>query len=146
MKLHSFGILSLLVSAVAIVFLLQSVSLEIVRVQGKSMEPVLHQGEVLWVNRLAYGFHIPFSQRYLFQWKTPSSGEIVLFSISGRMYVKRCLRVIEEKNKKYVYVVGDNPEKSIDSRMFGPIPVRAIHGRVFTIFRKEIGEKNAPVG
>src|SRR3989304_10363614 len=53
-----------------------------VRVEGSSMEPSLHDGEMVVVNRLAY------------RWSTPSRGDIVVFRFPlepSRRFIKRVI-------------------------------------------------------
>lgn len=38
-------------------------------------------------------------------------------------------------DKNMVFLLGDNPQESIDSRSFGPLPVTNILGRIILVFR-----------
>ena len=65
-----------------------------------SMEPTMHAGDLLTVNRLAYGFHLPFvSTAEVVRWSTPARGEIIVFnappaaSPSEALYIKRVVGV-----------------------------------------------------
>jgi signal peptidase I len=126
-------------------------------VVGKSMEPTLDPGKVIYVDRTAY-FANP-----------PSRGEVVVFKRDGETYVKRVYRgpgesyhylsshgqflglvgeddaAAMEKRWRHsrssvtvrkatvsedsVFVVGDNAPNSEDSRAFGPIEIGTIIGR-----------------
>jgi signal peptidase I len=67
-------------------------------VPSGSMEPTLQVGDYIAVNRLAYGFHLPFvSTAELARWATPKRGDVVIFnappaaSSSESTFVKRVI-------------------------------------------------------
>lgn len=71
--------------------LLLILGLSAVRVHGVSMEPVLQDRQTIFVNRLAYGLHLPSSLGYLLSWGAPRGGEVIMFEHpeSGYLSVKR---------------------------------------------------------
>lgn len=137
---------------------------DIMIVRGHSMEPTFSQGDIIFVNKLAYGLLIPFKNEYITTWGYPKHGDIVLFRDpeEGKKTVKRCIAVqndpIEYRDSKLyiagnhlpfnplqhytldihltevpdhtIFVLGDNPAHSIDSRHFGYIQVTHILGKV----------------
>lgn len=56
-----------------------------------SMKPTILEGDYIFVNRLAYGFKVPFTSERLFGWGNPDRGDIVIFTPPGESdnYVKR---------------------------------------------------------
>lgn len=76
-------------------FTLLASAVDVVRVEGDSMDPVLRDTQVVMVNRLAYGLQPPLVDAYLFRWKAPRRGDIVFFHnpVDGSLSVKRCLAV-----------------------------------------------------
>lgn len=126
---------------------------------GSSMEPCLHSGQLLWLDRAAY------------RNRMPAPGEVVVFRHQGQTYVKRVFRgpgdlvnflggrgcwaqgpvrqadthLLRRKlsgpwaahlqlkslrvPEGFVFVIGDNRQCSEDSRHFGPIPLEEIVGR-----------------
>lgn len=96
-------------------------------VKGRSMEPTLHDGQVVIV-----GKQIPFY--------SPNSlkrGDIIIFHQDGETLVKRISLVPGDPlpngttlPKGFFYVLGDNPPMSEDSRSFGPIAATQIVGRL----------------
>jgi len=56
----------------------QGLGLTLVRVQGPSMTPSYTDGQILFVNRLAYGIQRPIIGDYLWIWKAPSLGDPVV--------------------------------------------------------------------
>jgi len=84
------------------------------RVRGRSMEPGLREGDII------------------FGWRQPvHRGDVVLATQAGRDVVKRVESVQGDK----VYLQGDNRELSMDSRHYGPVPKSAIIGSIMTKFR-----------
>jgi signal peptidase I len=123
------SVLAVAASAVALVTLMAATAFDVARVDGHSMEPTLLPGQVIFINRLAYGLQAPFFPGYLIRWSRPSSGEIIVFldPVTGRFAVKRCATL---GDGEAVYALGDNDRDSFDSRNYGMIPFREIRGKV----------------
>ena len=98
-----------------------------VEVRGRSMEPTLHDGDWLIARRTA----------------RISRGDVVVVELPGGRgeAVKRVVglpgdRVGETKGVSAalgageLYVVGDNPSESTDSRRLGPVPRESVAGVV----------------
>ncbi|HET7535928.1 MAG TPA: signal peptidase I [Candidatus Didemnitutus sp.] len=60
-----------------------------------SMNPTVLEGDVVWVNKLAYGLRVPLTQTYLTRWAEPQRGDIVvvLSPLDGTRLVKRIVGV-----------------------------------------------------
>ena len=63
--------------------------LNVMRVEGHSMEPTLRQSQIILVNRLSYGIILLFSDRYLLMWRKPQIGDVVVEQVMGRALVNR---------------------------------------------------------
>lgn len=88
-------------------------------VAGRSMEPALLAGDRVLVDRWTY------------RQRAPRTGEIVLVrAAGGAAWVKR-VAARPGASPDELWVVGDNPSNSADSRQFGPLPRDAVRGRVF---------------
>jgi signal peptidase I len=110
--------------------LIKNVLFDFMIVRGRSMLPAIEPGAVLCVNRLAYGFRLPWSQSWLFRWSLPREGEVVVFRTpGGSMAVKRC----GGTSGGAFFARGDNSPESYDSRSYGPVPVENIVGKVVGI-------------
>lgn len=89
------------------------------RVADESMEPSLAPGDYVLVNRWAY------------RRRAPAAGDVVVLrdpEASARFLVKRVSARVDEKT---LLVLGDNRERSRDSRHFGPVRREAIVGRLW---------------
>jgi signal peptidase I len=107
---------------------------------GRSMQPAIKSGTVLIINRLAYGFRLPGSGKYLLRWSLPKSGDVVVFiTPQGSIAVKRCGELPEPfiapdpgRPPRFM-ALGDNSVDSYDSRSYGPVPTDRIVGKVMGI-------------
>jgi signal peptidase I len=128
-----------------------------IRVEGISMEPSLHDGEFVVVNRLTY------------RWKEPERGDVVVFHFPSdprRRFIKRVIGlpgetvtirdgqvlingfVLEEpyldEEPRYhgewriapneVFVLGDNRNNSSDSQNWGPLDINEIIGKAMLVY------------
>jgi nickel-type superoxide dismutase maturation protease len=108
--------LSVLVSG--LVFL---TSVRLYAVEGESMAPALHPGQVVLVTSLP------------FLWNPLRPGDIVVAESpvgGGRLLVKR---VVARDAEGMVVLMGDNSDRSIDSRHFGSIPAAGVLGKVVLV-------------
>jgi signal peptidase I len=148
-------VIALALASFIIIFIMQSFY-----VQGLSMEPTLHHGERLMVDKLTY------------RYREPKRGEIVVFrypSDTRRKYIKRVIglpgdQVEVRKHLVYVngiplsepyingptyrdygpiiipegtyFVLGDNRNNSDDSRFsdVGPVPRKLLIGRALFLY------------
>ena len=151
-------ILVILIAAIATSFIFLS-CFELRTINDSSMSPTLVEGQRIVVFRLAYGYRLPFARHDpIFNWGEVVRNEIIMFAHpeTGVELVKRCVAVAgdrieisangrfaitnesdandsasnERVGKGFIYVAGDHPESSVDSRHFGPIPVDSVRGKV----------------
>lgn len=91
-------------------------------VVGDSMVPTLRDGDRVLVDLRAY------------RDRAPLAGEVVLVEIPGSgILVKRVSGSLPRAARAApteVWVLGDNPARSLDSRTLGPLPVASVVGRV----------------
>lgn len=160
MKAEIYEWLKSIVIAVAIAFVLRSFVVERFVVEGPSMQPTLHAGESLLVDKLSYRFH------------PPQRGDIIIFKYPAdpsRNFVKRVIAVggdtIEVNHGKTlvngqvlpepyvlapsrigypvqtvppgtIFVMGDNRNNSEDSRFpdVGFVPLNMVIGKTSYVF------------
>jgi signal peptidase I len=56
-----------------------------------SMKPTIIEGDLIFVNKLAYDLKVPFTTWHLAEWSNPERGDVVVFYAphNGERYVKR---------------------------------------------------------
>ncbi len=88
------------------------------RVDDNSMEPMLHSGDYVLVNRWAY------------RRREPEAGDLIVLrnpEAPGMFLVKR---VMSGDRSAGLFVLGDNVSHSRDSRHFGIVPMHLVVGKV----------------
>ena len=83
-------------------------------VEGNSMLPALKDGDAVLINANA----------------KVAAGDIILANHLYKESVKILKRVKEFNEKGDLYLVGDNPKESTDSRTFGAVPLKYVIGKV----------------
>jgi len=129
------------------------------KVSSESMEPTIHSGEWLWIDKLTYGGRLPErwadipllnAFTYIKSWREsdakrewgyhrlpgfskPQVGDIVVFNSPENpelLVVKRIVDIRTENGQSFYYLMGDNRENSHDSRAYGWAPERLIVGKI----------------
>lgn len=128
-----------------------------IRVEGSSMEPSLHDGEFVVVNRLAY------------RWTAPQRGDIIVFYYPedpSRRFIKRIIGLPGDSvsvrqgevvvngaplDEPYIlsppryqgtwqvgpdelFVLGDNRNNSLDSERWGMLPMSKVIGKATLVY------------
>ncbi len=62
---------------------------DIVLIDGESMEPNFHSGQLALINRLEFGLNKPFSDTLLIQWSSPKKDDVVIYLINDALVLKR---------------------------------------------------------
>ncbi|MCX7786223.1 MAG: signal peptidase I [Spirochaetes bacterium] len=115
-------------AAISLFVCLRLFFLETYSVEGRSMEPSIPSQGIVLINKLAYGLRMPGSRKYLFQWGHPEQEDIILVKdpITNTLSIKRCIRITPYG----FFVQGDNLSFSVDSRLYGSIPIEQVWGKV----------------
>ncbi|MCY4524002.1 MAG: signal peptidase I [Halobacteriovoraceae bacterium] len=115
------------------ILIIRSIFIEPFRIMSSSMAPTVMLGDFIFVNKMAYGFKVPFTginllgidigPLYLFGKSTPERGDVIVFKYSKDKsidFIKRVVGLpgdkIEIKNKK-VFINGlPVPTRTIDEK------------------------------
>jgi signal peptidase I len=145
-----------LASAGVYATLIVTFGFQVARVEGRSMEPTLHDQDRLVVNKFAYQVHDPEvgdvvmllhpsnPSQALVKRVVAESGDTVAFRqgvvirngvIADERFVSADLRSFEDRGpivipEGFYFVLGDHRNNSSDSRVFGPVPKKYILGRI----------------
>ena len=82
--------------AVIIALILRAFVIEAFTIPSGSMIPTLAVGDFLFVNKLAYGTHVPFTEKTGFVWDRPERGDIIVFVYPcnpQQDYIKRVVAI-----------------------------------------------------
>lgn len=125
-KQHKLKRTTIIIISFFLVVFLKLFVVDIIVVQGSSMEPTLYEGQI----------HILLKCEY---WqKKPQNGDVVVVQHGTEKYIKRIVACPGEippgedeilPEGRY-YIMGDNRPVSIDSRSFGAVSEELILGRV----------------
>jgi signal peptidase I len=144
------------ISAGVYATLIVTFGFQVARVEGRSMEPTLHDQDRLVVNKLAYRVHDPEvgdvvvllhpnnPGQSLVKRVVAAPGDTVAFRagvvvrngvIADEHFVAVNLRTFEDRApivvpEGFYFVLGDHRNNSSDSRAFGPVPKKYIVGRI----------------
>jgi signal peptidase I, bacterial type len=66
---------------------------DFLRISGTSMEPTVHDGSTVLINKLSYGLVKPGSRDFFVQWSHPKPGDVVIFLHDNKIVIKRCAAV-----------------------------------------------------
>ncbi len=91
---------STLAVAIAIALAIRILLVEPFRIPSESMLPTLLIGDHLFVNKLAYGPKIPFTDWRLPGWRDPERGDVVVFTVARS----------EERGVPRIYPADQRPE------------------------------------
>jgi signal peptidase I len=128
-----------------------------IRVDGLSMEPTLHSGEFVIVNRLAYRlgepeigdvivFHPPNDpeQEYIKRVIGLPGDEVVISNqqvmVNDRLLVEPYIAAAPRYESSWtvpegsLFVLGDNRNNSSDSHSWGPVPLENVVGKAVIVY------------
>jgi len=111
-----------LVIAIAIALAIRHFLVEPFRIPSGSMFPTLLIGDHLFVNKLAYGPKIPFTDVRLPGFREPQRGDVVVFEVArppGRVVMRGGLRYAEPEIRPVDRAPADAPREDFVKRLVG---------------------------
>ncbi len=105
--------------ALALVALLKGSVVEANQIMSSSMTPTLIEGDLILVNKIKYGLHLPFIERMLFIWSQPKRGDVITFTPPSRLRGQHDTVFI----KRVIAVPGDRLEIARSMLYINGIPV-----------------------
>jgi len=95
----------------------------LLKVEGSSLEPDFSEGDFVLVSKIPFFF------------RPVQPGDVIVFN---HVLYQTMIKYVErfEPETGEIFVIGTNPE-SIDSRIFGPIRLRSVLGKVIWHFRRK---------
>ena len=105
-----------------IAVILKIFAFDFFRVEGISMSPKIQDGQIIFVNKLAYGLVNPLTAEIFLRWKNPQEDDIILYLYENSWVVKRCVAIGGAPleyfgNSEYNLIVG-NKKISLSSIQF----------------------------
>jgi len=101
-------------------------------ISGNSMNPTLQNNSLIIIDK------------YLFKLFNIQKGDILVVTHQKEDMIKRLAYLPGEKfeingkeiklQNDEIYILGDNPKESIDSRNYGPVKTNSIVGKIFLSF------------
>ena len=79
-----------ILAGIMISIFVKSFIIDVFRVSGKSMEGTFSDGQIILVNKLAYGIVNPFGSSLLIQWKKPAENDVIIYLYQDSYVIKRC--------------------------------------------------------
>lgn len=152
--------LETVVIALVVALLIRAFVVQVYLVEGESMEPTLHTSERLLVNKFVYRLRPPQpGEIVVLQDPGQPRRELIkrIVAVAGEtVEVRRSVVYVNQKPLRepykntmfiqyadmgpltvpsgYIFVMGDNRGRSLDSRMIGPIPLAKVEGKAFFLF------------
>ncbi|KYQ92777.1 hypothetical protein DLAC_05356 [Tieghemostelium lacteum] len=115
-------------------YILKKVILDYSVLSGSSMQPTLDSGELVFINKWDRHYKVndlvtlvsPLSMDLICKRIRFVEGDTIIISQDYQNQILKTLTI----PKGYVWIEGDNPKTSFDSRHYGPVPIRLLEGKL----------------
>lgn len=134
---------SFLVAAIVLVLMQISV-FGVYRVKNSSFEPLLRPGQVIFVNKLAFGLQIPFVSGSVIEWNTPMNNDLIViqtkkkkkllkrvFGVSNDVLINEGRRFIVPPESLFVGTGNVSSRTRSGVQGFGFVPTKNNCGKIF---------------
>jgi signal peptidase I len=149
-----------IIIALILALVIRTFVVQAFKIPSGSMEPTLQIGDHILVNKFIYGLRIPFTSIRLLSFREPERGDVIVFIYPvdpSKDFIKRVVatggETVRFSDKKLfinlqrrdnfgpvtvpegqLFVMGDNRDRSLDSRFWGFVPIRDVLGKAFIIY------------
>ena len=116
------NVLMIIISVVAIIAILYFLFPRVL-ICGNSMNPTYKDDEIVWATRIFRRKNLKKGDVVVVHFKTVEDGQ-------HRTVIKRITQVSDLYKERKIYIEGDNPKESYDSRMYGFIPASLVIAKI----------------
>lgn len=93
--------------AIGLALVIRWAFLEAYVIPSSSMIPTLLINDHIFVNKIAFGLRVPFSERWLVSWSEPQRGDVIVFRYPGNKELFYVKRVIGAPGDQILYENGN---------------------------------------
>src|SRR6266478_2477711 len=132
--------------ALLLALFIRSFIVQAFKIPSGSMIPTLQIGDHILVNKFVYGVRVPYFGKLIVPVSKPRRGDVVVFIYpqdEDKDFIKReDGRTVAPRDNfgpfkvpaGYIFVMGDNRDRSYDSRFWGPVALDKVKGKAFLIY------------
>lgn len=130
--------------ALALVALLKGSVVEANQIMSNSMTPTLIEGDLILVNKIKYGLHLPFIDRMLLVWSQPKRGDVITFTppspIRGQrdtVFIKRVIAGPGDRleiARSMLYINGE-PVETYQSSAHKDLYYETVDGKKYNVVK-----------
>ena len=88
-----FNVFFAIVIGILLGIFIKTTCFDIVKIEGDSMLPTIENGSKVAINKLTYGFALPYTSSLLFQWNEPKINDLIVYKHNNKTVVKRCVGI-----------------------------------------------------
>jgi signal peptidase I len=137
--------------ALLIALVVRTLLLQAFKIPSSSMENTLLVGDHIFVNKFLYGYHVPYTKGRILRFSTPVEVRRKTVLVNGEPLDEPYTRFADGRNVESLvrtrdtmppvrvpegklFVMGDNRDRSYDSRFWGFVDMDAVIGKALFIY------------